>query len=170
MIVVILVGTIYGLVLSNFHNKKKVHILKIENIKEALQPFWSNGKRLDFYIYDACKKSALFSNDHYQEELKPDIALSEFDSIEALKPDITGENKTIEFPPIMINNRLHKVCFAYTLFPNGSNSSYIVKKDKMFYVFYPYFQDVNKSESLSEAKAMLTHKPYQGVSIDEIHE
>jgi len=170
MIVVVLIGVVYALVLSNFNTKKKVHILKVSNIKEALLPFWSKGKRVDFYLYDRCKKSALFINETYQEEVEPDISHSEFANIEVYKPDYRGESQKQEFTPIMIEKKLHKVCFKYTLFPNGSNSSFILKKEKLHYIFYPYFQDVNSCDDLNEAMDLLQHKEYKGVTPDEVND
>jgi len=170
MIVVVLIGVIYALVLSNFNTKKKVRILKVANIKEALLPFWSKGKRLDFYLYDRCQKSALFINETYQEEIEPDISNAEFDKIEVYKLDYRGESQKQEFIPIMIEKKLHKVCFQYTLFPNGSSSSFILKKDKLYYIFYPYFQDVNTSEDLGEAVDLIQHKEYKGVTPDEVND
>ena len=170
MIVVMLVGIVYALVLSNFNTKKKVQVLHLYNIKEALLPFWKKGKQIDFYLYDNCQKSAIFINDNFQEEIEVDIQLSEFDKVEVYRPDNRGENQKQEFTPIMIEKKLHKVCFKYTLFPNGSNSSYILKKDKLYYIFYPYFQDVNKTDDLSQATDMLQHKHYKGVTPDEVND
>jgi len=170
MIVVVIIGVIYALVLSNFNTKKNVHILKISDLKESLLPFWSKGKQVDFYLYERCQKSALFINDVYQEEIEPDIKLSEFSKIEVLKLDYRGESQTVEFTPIMIDKKLQKVCFHYTLFPNGSNSSFIVKKDKYYYVFYPFFQDINRTQDLSEAIDLLQEKQYRGVMPDEVND
>jgi prepilin-type N-terminal cleavage/methylation domain-containing protein len=170
MIVVVIIGVIYALVLSNFNTKKSVHILKISDIKEGLLPFWTKGKQIDFYLYDQCQKSAIFINDTYQEELEPDIKLSEFSNIEVFKPDYRGESQKVEFTPIMIDKKLQKVCFHYTLYPNGSNSSFILKKQKLYYIFYPYFQDVNKTQDLSEAMDLLQQKPFRGVMPDEVND
>ncbi len=170
MIVVLIIGVIYALVLSNFNTKKNVHILKLTDIKESLLPFWSKGKQIDFYLYSQCQKSAIFINDIYQEEIEPDIKLSEFSKIEVFKPDYRGESKKIEFTPIMINNKLKKVCFRYTLFPNGSSSSFILKQKKLYHIFFPYFQEVNSTQDLGEAIDLLQQKPYRGVMPDEVND
>ena len=170
MIVVVIVGIIYALVLSNFNTRKKVRILKIANIKEALLPHWNKGKRIDFYLYDHCQKSAIFINGIYQEKLEIAMDNAQFKNIEVYKPDNRGESQKEEFTPIMIDNKLHKVCLKYTLFPNGSNSSFILKKDKQYTVLYPYFQETNSSGDLSEAMDMLQHKEYKGVTADEVND
>lgn len=170
IIVVALIGIIYALVLTNFNTKKEVKILKLSNLKESLQPFWQKGKRVDLYLYDHCEKSALFINDTYQEELKATINLSEFHKTKVYKTDYNGEVQEIEFTPIMIENKLKKVCLQYTVFPNGSGSSYIIKRDKDYFIFYPYFQDVNQTDDLSTATSLLRHKTYRGVDLDAIHD
>ena len=168
MIVVVIIGVIYALILSNFNTKKKVRIYKIANIKEALLPHWTKGKRIDFYLYERCQKSAIFINESYQEELEIDIDNALFEKIEVYKPDYRGEGQKEEFTPIMIDKKLKKVCFRYTLFPNGSNTSFILKKDKLYTIFYPYFQDTNTSEDLGDAIDMLQYKNYRGVTPDEV--
>ena len=170
MIVVVIIGVVYALVLSNFNTKKKVRIYKIKNIKEALMPYWEKGKQLDFVLYDKCQKSALFINDIQAEKFEPLIKASEFDKIEVYKPDYRGEGQKQEFIPRLIDNTLHDICFQYTLFPNGSNSSYIVKKKNIYYIFYPYFQDVNVSENLENAIEILTLRKYKGVRADELND
>ncbi len=170
MIVIVIIGAIYALVLSNFNTKKKVRIFKITNIKEALLPHWSKGKRLDFFLYDKCQKSAIFINGVYHDELEVDIDNALFDKVKIYKPDNRGEGQEEEFTPIMIDKKLQKVCFRYTLFPNGANSSFILKKDKLYMVFYPYFQETNSSEDLGDAIDMLQHKNYRGVRPDEVND
>lgn len=170
MIVVLIIGIVYALVLSNFNTKKKVHILDVKDIKEALIPLWEKGKRVDFYLYDKCQKSAIFINNIHQEEVKATIDTSKFENVEVFKIDPRGEQKRYTFTPIMIENKLHKVCFQYTLFPNGSNSSYILKNKGKYYLFYPYFHDVKITQDIDEAIELLEYPAYRGVRPDEIHD
>ncbi len=170
MIVVMIIGVVYALVLSNFHTKKKVQIHKLENLKSTLLPLWKRGKRVDFYILDGAKQTAIFINNTYQEELEADIKLSEFDNIIVYKSDHHGESQEMEFMPIMIDKKLHKVTLAFTLFPNGSNSTYIIKKQKRFYLFYPYFKDVIVLDSLDQAVDALEYNQYRNMTIEEVHD
>ena len=169
MIVVLIIGIVYALVLNNFNNQKSVKILKIKELKDSLKPLWRKGKRVDLVVYDDCKKAAIVIN---QEEIntsyKPKIKLLEFQNIQAYTVDRDSQLKLIEFPPLIIDNQLHSVCFRFTIFKNGSSSSYILKhQNGTYYIFYPYFEDVNESEDESEAIDMLKHKEYLGVDINE---
>ena len=170
IIVVALIGIIYTVVLANFNTRKNVQILKIQNLKDSLQPIYKRGKRIDLYIYDRCKKAVLFVNGEVQESYKPKIDLSEFEDIKTYKLDNMGELQELEFTPILLEAKLQKVCFKFSIFKNGSSSSYILKKDKKYYIFYPYFQDVNTSLDEDEAIDLLTHKDYRGVKIDEVND
>jgi len=170
MIVVMLVGVTYALVLSNFNTKKKVKILHIQDIKETLLPFWKKGTQVDFYLYDNCEKSAIFINSVYQEELEININMKEFKKVEVYKADYRGESQKQEFVPIMIGKKLYKVCFKFSIFKNGSNSSYILKQDKNYFIFYPYFEDNNETDDLNQALDLLQHKEYRGVTPDEVND
>ena len=170
IIVVSLIGIIYTVVLQNFNTKKNVQILKIQHLKESLLPLYKRGKRIDLYIYNDCKKASLFINGEVQEAYKPKINIGEYENIKILKLDNMGELQEVEFPPIIIDEKLQKVCFNFTIFKNGSSSSYILKKDKKYYIYYPYFGDVNISTDQDEAIELFTHKDYRGVKIDEVND
>jgi prepilin-type N-terminal cleavage/methylation domain-containing protein len=170
IIVVALIGIIYTVVLQNFNTKKNVQILKIQNLKESLLPLYKKGNRIDLYIYDRCKKATLFINNEVRESYKPKINIREFEDLKTYKLDNMGELQELEFTPILLEEKLQEVCFKFSIFKNGSSSSYIVKKDKKYYIFYPYFQDVNTSLDEDEAIDLLTHKEYRGVSIDEVND
>jgi hypothetical protein len=170
IVVVALIGIIYTVVLANFNTKKNVQILKIQNLKESLQPIYKKGNRVDLYIYDGCKKAVLFINGEVEESYKPKINLSEFENVKTFKLDNMGELYEVEFTPIFLEDKLQNICFNFTIFKNGSSSSYILKKDKRYYIFYPYFQDVNTTFDQDEAVELFTHKDYRGVKIDEVND
>ncbi len=140
MIVVLIIGVVYSLVLGTFDPKKSVKVITLEHIKDALSPHWAKGKRVDFYIYDRCQKSALLVNGELQEEIDIDISLDIFKDIKVYKNDIHSSEREIEFTPVLIDEKLHKVCFKYTIFPNSSASSYVVKSGDRYYAFFPYFK------------------------------
>jgi prepilin-type N-terminal cleavage/methylation domain-containing protein len=167
MVVVIIIGVIYALVLGNFNMKNRIAVPKVKDIKRSLSTHWKRGSRIDFYIYDDCSKSTLKINGEVKEDIESDIDLKLFKNIEVYKTSKHGESEELEFPPLLLNNRLHDVCFQYTIFPNGSSSSYMVKIDKTFYIFYPMFEDAMIIDSLSEAKEQYQHKEYTRISIHE---
>ena len=171
IIVVALIGIIYALVLSNFHTKKDIKVKRLQDLKESLMPLWREGKRVEFIIYNNYKDTALLTNSDINKSYKPDISIKEFNSIESYRVDRYGELKKIEFAPIVgEDNEIKKVDFRFVIYPNGSSSSYIVQRDDEYFVFYPYFEDLNITYDSESAKEALTHKRYRGVSIDEIND
>jgi len=170
IIVVALIGIIYSIVLSNFNTKKSVTIYTLKDLRKSLMPFWHKGRKVQLVIYNECQKAALLINDEVNNSYKPKIKLERFKDIEAYKVDETEQLKKIEFPPVVIDDKVHNTCFNFSIFRNGANSNFIVKQDERYYIFYPYFEDVNESEDESEAIDMFTHKEYRGVDIHEVQE
>ncbi len=158
MIVVVIIGIVYSLVLGKFDTKQYLKIAKLESLRDIMTTKHKEGTRLDLYIYDNCKKSALFINNEHQEEMKIDIKPKIFNNIKVYKSDRFGNERKIDFSPLIIDNKLYNVCFKYTVFPNSSASNYIIEQNNRFFVFPPYFEDVNQTDNLKEALLTFTHK------------
>ena len=167
IIVVALIGIIYSIVLSNFNLKKDVKISSLKDIKTILMQYWERGKEIDFILYNECKDSALIVNDEINESFKPKINLREFQSIEAYKVDESGNLKQIDFAPIVIEDKVIKPCFKFSIYKNGANSNYIIKQNEKYLIFFPYFKDVNITEDESEAIKQFNFDQYRGVDIEE---
>jgi len=167
MVVVMIIGIVYSLVLGHFDPKKSVNIVNLERIKDALQPHWTKGTKVKLVVYDNCKESTILINDEVKEDVKINVNNNIFNDIKVFKKDRFNEELEIEFTPIVIENRLQKVCFEYTLFPNGSNSSYVVKSGKDYYTYFPYFEKTYKTSSLDDAIEALEKKEYTKITINE---
>ncbi len=167
MVVIIIIGVVYSLVIGSFDPKKSVKVTTLTNLKDALLPLWSKGVRVDLYIYDNCSKSALFINNEIKEDLEVSIKTDIFKDIKVYKTDSYGAKKRVEYPPVIIENRVHKVCFQYTIFPNSSNSSYIVKSAKKYYTFSPYFEHTKIWTNFDNALDYYLKKEYTKITIYE---
>ncbi len=165
MIVVLIIGVIYSLVLGTFDPKKSVKVITLEHIKDALLPHWTKGKKIEFYVYDRCQKSALLINDELQEEMNIDISIDIFKDIKVYKNDIHSSEREIEFSPTLIDEKLHKVCFKYTIFPNSSSSSYVVKSGKKYYAFFPYFKKTYITSKLNDALEMQRSEEFTKIRV-----
>ena len=164
MIVVVIIGVVYSLVLGRMNPKQHMKIVKLESLRDTLTQYHKEGERLELVLYDKCKKIALFINNELQEEMKVNIAPTLFTDVEVFKSDPFGHERKINFMPRVIDNRLEPICFAYTIFPNGSGSNFIIKKQEQYYVFPPYFEDVNITDSMEEALAYYTHEKEKRIS------
>ncbi len=167
MIVVVIIGLVYGLVITNFSTKKALKLSHLENIKDALMPLWSKGKRVEILLYDKCSKGVVFINDKLKDEYKPTIILSDFKKITAYRDDISGTPKEIEWKSFLLNKKVEKSCFDFTIFPNGSSTSYILKRDEQYYVFPPYFGDVNITDNMDEAMSIFKNSDITKVTLED---
>ena len=167
MIVVIIIGVVYSLVLGTFDPKKSVNITRFENLKDALAPHWTKGVKVDLYIYDRCRKSAIFINDEIKEDVKFELDIGIFKDIKVFKSDRLGDKRKIEFTPVIVEEKLHKVCFNYTIFPNGSTSSFIAKSGKKYYTFFPYFEQTYISTRINDALEHYTKENFTKITVNE---
>ncbi len=158
MIVVVIIGIVYSLVLGRFDTKRYMKIAELGSLREIMRTKHKEGVRVDLYLYDNCEKSALFLNGEYQEDMKIDIKPKMFKNLKVYKSDQFANEREINFSPVVIDDKLYKVCFQFTVFPNGSSSNYIVEQDGRYIIFPPYFEDVNQTNSLQEALTLFTHK------------
>jgi hypothetical protein len=167
MVVVMIIGTIYALVLGSFDPKKSVKIVTLQYIKDALFPYWTKGIKVEFVVYDKCRKAALLVNDEIKEDIETNINTDMFKGIKVYKADRHNGDREITFTPILIENRLHKVCFRFTLFPNGSSSSYVAKSGKKFYAYFPYFKETYLTTKLDDALDAFEKEDYTKITVHE---
>ena len=167
MVVVMIIGIVYALVLGRLDPKQHMKIVKLDSLRDIMMQRHKDGQKLDLVLYGNCKKSALLLNGEWQEEMKINLKPEMFQNITVYKSDPFGHERKITFTPEIIDDRLEPVCFRYTVYPNGSGSNYIIAQKEKFYVFPPYFEDVNVSESLEEALALFTHEKEKKITFHE---
>ena len=167
MVVVMIIGIVYAVVLGRFNPKEHIKIVQLDSLRDILTERHQEGQRLDLILYDGCKKAALFVNNIYQEKMDINLKPRLFEGVQTFKSDPYGHARKIEFIPVVIDDKLQPVCFQYTVYPNGSASNYIVVQKQHYYVFPPYFEDVNVTESMEEALALFTHEKEKKISAYE---
>jgi prepilin-type N-terminal cleavage/methylation domain-containing protein len=167
MVVVMIIGIVYSLVLGTFNPKNSIKIANLKNIKQGLLPHWKKGHKVEFYVYDKCSKSIVYINGEPKENIKPDIQNSLFDKIKVYKKDRYGDKTELEFTPVKLENKIYKSCFKYTIFPNGSSSSYIIYSNKKYYILYPYFKDTQISTSIDDAFELYQQKQHTKITASE---
>jgi hypothetical protein len=167
MVVVMIIGIVYALVLGSFDPKKSVKIVTLSYIKEALLPYWTKGSKVELVVYDRCRESVLLVNDEIKEDVETNIKADMFKDIKVFKSDRHNGERKITFSPILVESRLHKVCFRFTLFPNGSNSSFVIKSGKKYYSYFPYFEDTYITTSLDDALEVFYKEKYTKITTHE---
>ncbi len=167
MVVVMIIGIVYALVLGRFNPKQHIKIVQLDSLRDILTQKHKEGQRLDLVLYDKCRKSALFINNEYQEKMEINLKPHLFEGVKTYKSDPFGHEREITFTPVIIENKLVPVCFHFTVYPNGSASNYIVAQKSRYYVFPPYFEDVNVTDSMEEALALFTHEKEKKITAYE---
>ncbi len=167
MVVVMIIGIVYSLVLGNFNTKNRVSISSIENIKKALMPHWKKGHKVDLIVYDKCSKSILAINNEPMEDLELNLNNKIFKNIKVYKNDLYNDKRSIAFPSIKIENKIYKSCFRFSIFPNGSSSSYIVKSENKFYLFFPIFVNTLITNDLDSAMEIYTNEEFTKITVHE---
>ncbi len=164
MIVVMIIGIVYALVLGRFNPKQHIKIVQLESLRDILTQKHKEGQRLDLILYDKCQKAALFINNEKQEKMDINLKPRLFEGIKVYKSDPFGHGRKISFTPVIIEDKIKPVCFQYTIYPNGSASNYIVEQKNRYYVFPPYFEDVNITDSMEDALTLFTHEKEKRIS------
>ena len=149
ILVVLIMGLIYSLAIGRFYSKENLKIDNIANLKESLLLFKEKGDdKITFVLYDNCNKNAVLINDALTYE---NIDFDIFDELVIYDLDTYLNPKIKDYPNILLKGKSYDVCFKFTIYPNGSNDSYIVKNDSKYYVFKPYFEELKIVKTLDKA-------------------
>lgn len=152
LIVIILIGLIYGLFVSSLHNKEiKSDAISLLSMKKTLSQQTFKNKS-EIICLEPCKECFIY-NDNEKSEVKPFSLFKTPPKV--YKKDYYGRLEQREFLPLFTKEDLQQdICFRFSLFNNGSSSHYIVEADEKFYVFPAYMNDINETATLSDAEKL----------------
>jgi len=149
LIVILIISILYGVFIEKLHTKEsRAKSLGLQDIKTLLSGYDFN-QSVKIACIDKCKECYIFVDGEKKEKVE---GLFEKE-VDVYDFDIHGILSPVKFSPLFDENgNPQDVCFAYELFPNGSNSSYIVKYQDKFYIFYAYMKPVKIVDSLGDAQ------------------
>jgi len=154
LLVIALIAVIYGVFISKLTARPsaaETMNVTVETLGEYLQTFAQNTEGdVELICRDRC-----LSCDVYAEGKRVDDAtVAIFDSAPVVyRKDRFGQFQETEFLPLKNKEDvLEKVCFRYTLFENGSRSSYILAYKDTYYLMDPYLEPVKTFRSLEAAE------------------
>ncbi len=153
LIVILIIGLIYGLFVSNLNNKKKeTQHITLQTMKQTLllQPF---KEKSEIICFEPCQECFIYNDDK-----RTDIApFSLFKSApKVYKKDQFSQLQPHSFLAFLDSEeKLQNVCFRFSVFNNKSSSYYLVEAQKQFYLFRPYLKEVAVTSTLSDAKKLL---------------
>jgi prepilin-type N-terminal cleavage/methylation domain-containing protein len=156
LIVIVIIGLIYGLFVSNLQNKEvDSDAITLLSMKKTLlnQPF---KRQSDIICFEPCQECFIY-NDSQKSESE---AFSLFNAPpKVYVKDQYDRLELQQFLPFKSEGEQFKdVCFRFTLFNNKSSSHFIVENEKKFYLFHPYMADVQELQTLPEAEKLFSDK------------
>ncbi len=156
LIVIIIIGLLYGLFVSNLQNKEtKSDAITLLSMKKTLlnQPF---KQKSEIICFEPCKECFIY-NDDEKTDVEP-FALFKTPP-KVYKKDQYGKLEQYRFLSFLNKeDKLQDVCFRFSLLNNKSSSHYLVEADEKFYLFHPYLKDVETIQALSDAQKLLDNK------------
>ncbi len=152
LIVILIIGLIYGLFVSNLNKKKDVEGITLLNMKTTLlqQPF---KQKSEIICFEPCEECFIY-NDNEKTDIAP---FSLFQGVpKVYKKDQFSQLQPYTFLAFLdAQEKPQDVCFRFSVFENKSSSYYLVEANKQFYLFHPYLKDVEVVPTFSDAKKLL---------------
>jgi len=156
LIVIILIGLIYGLFVSSLQNKEtESDAITLLSMKKTLlnQPF---KKKSEVICFEPCKECFIY-NDNKKTDIKPFTLFKTAPKV--YKKDQYGRLEQLRFLSFLDKeDLLQDVCFRFSVFNNRSSSHYLIEADEKFYLFHPYLNDREVIPTLSDAQKLLEYK------------
>lgn len=148
MLVVIVVGLIYGLFLSNMKRYgEKQFNLNLMSLPSYLQSLQKDNA-LSVVCIDACRSCFLFVDGLKSAEVDPFVD----DSLRLYRHDRFTGSEAIELTPLFDEEgREYEVCFRYDLYSDGSSSEMMVEYGESVVDYAGYFTQPRRYASLEEA-------------------
>jgi len=157
ILVVILIGLVYSLVLGKINNKNNLKVHKLKNLKSILLSY--PQKKIELIVYDKCKRVSING-------IEKDFDTNIFKDIEVY--DVEDERLIqINFDPYIQKEKVYDVCLRFNIYKNKSSSSYIIKKNNKYILFYPYFKNSEVYLTEDEAIEAFTNKKLLDIYHDE---
>ena len=149
LIVIVIISLVYGIFVQKISSKEH-HLKKdgVKNLRALLQQYDFNESAKVVCI-QKCIECSIYVDGKKIKSIelftKP-ITVYDF--------DIHGILTQKEFVPIFQKDEPQEVCFEYTLYPNGSASSFIVQEGSKYYVLYAYAKPTKVVDSLDKASEL----------------
>lgn len=153
LIVVLLIAILYGVFINKLQQnapKEQREQVTLTTLKKLLSQFPVQHER-EVICTEPCKECRIYLDGHPLEEGE----LTLFETPPTVwRPDPYGAYQPVTFSPLLDpRHEAKQVCFRFSLFRNGSSSSYIVQTgEKRYLVFRPYLFPVTEYASLDDAR------------------
>lgn len=148
ILVVVLMGIVYGSVINVFERyKEKAIDVTLMSLQKYMQDF-SHNNHVSLVCIKQCGECLLFVDEKFTQNVTPfmdkDIRLYRYD-----KDMDVREFQAL--PYFTADGQEEEVCFRYDIHPDGTRSEMIVKDKEDVYFFPSYFGSVQKYASIEMA-------------------
>lgn len=148
MIVVVIIGVVYTLAITNFHTKKEgEEVLNLVNLQESMRSL-AHSQSVRFLCLDDCARCEMFvdgkSYATYKDMLDSSVKSYRFDPLTGLQEaqnDLYFNENGVE----------ERVCFSYTIDKSGVGEQLLVEFKKKIYDFTDYIGGTKIYDSLDAA-------------------
>ena len=147
LIVVVIIGTIYGLVISSMKKiNNKEATLDFETLPVYLQSV-QNLNKVSFICLDNCRSCALYEDDIFVKSI--DSFMTKGLDLRFWHYDLNDGMREIVFTSLFDEDeREHDVCFRYEIFDDGSRSEMVIETKKYTYDYRGPLHSVDRYSSL----------------------
>ncbi len=147
MIVVVLMGMVYGLVISVFDRyKDKAIDVTLSSLESYMKSFYHNN-HVALICIKRCGECMLFIDETFKQNVTPFLR----EDVEAYHYDKDMGLREFQFQPYFRpDGQEEETCFRYEIHPDGSRTELIVKDAKKVYDFPSYFGAVKTYSSLED--------------------
>jgi len=156
LLVVILIAVLYGVFINKLSSRTELsgaeEQLGVGTIATYLRAFAAqDGGEVTLICLDRCQTCDVYKGD---EKVK-NTTVSLFSSAPIVyRKDINGQFEPLEFlPRLNAEGVEEKVCFAFTLYANGSSSNYLMEYGGSFYLYDAYHRPTQTFASFEAAEA-----------------
>jgi prepilin-type N-terminal cleavage/methylation domain-containing protein len=149
-IVLLLLGVLYSLVLSNYTKKISPKAQSIEDLTNFTKKSgYANGT---FYIYGDMCDNGMFIDKNDTKHKTPYFNYPKDSAIMAR--DISEKFSQIRFDDIRVNKKNEKVCLELVYKNYRFLAKYILSASGKYYLFMPFWQKIKRFSSLEKAKEL----------------
>jgi len=145
MIVIVLISIIYGIFINKISKDEYKSQIGLKSLREYLSTL-EFKKKAEIICLEPCEECQIYIDN------SPTNSFKLFNSTpEVFKFDEFGNLQKVDFGK---DKNLKNICFKFQLFNNRSSSSFILKSDNKYYVYYPILQKTQIANSLDKAKEL----------------
>jgi len=153
MIVIVIIGVVYTLVITQIQNRSEQNkLLSLQTLKSDLLSFYKDNetKSVELLCLDDCSECDVYADGVQKARVPKDfldtsVKLYRYDYFRGMEL----QRKHIWFD---VNSVAHDICFSYHIAKNGVGDQIIVEYKEKVYDYTPYFSKTKIYKSIDEVQ------------------